>query len=425
MSIPGPRSSALARQLRDYEQRNVTFLADDFPIFWESAKGATVTDVDGNDYIDCTAAFGVANAGHCNPRVAAAVAKQMKRLMHGMGDVHPTAIRVRLFERLAEILPRGLTTMFLATTGSEAIEAALKSAMLATGKSRFAAYRHGYHGLSFGALSVGGIERFRAPFATALGAEPLLLEYPRDGAARSAAHAAAQARETLGARDDLAALVIEPIQGRAGCIVPPAGYLAELRVICNELGILMIVDEIFTGFGRTGAWFAVDRDGVVPDILCIGKAMGSGVPISAAVGRSDVMEAWPLSTGEALHTSTYLGNPLGCAAALATIDELERLQLPARSERLGAQLGQRLEALRAHPGVVDIRGCGLLWGVQLCDAATAFAVVKGALARGVILSQSGIDGETITIAPPLMIDEKQLDRAIQVLEHATAETQQP
>jgi 4-aminobutyrate aminotransferase-like enzyme len=422
VSIPGPRSAELARNLRTYEQRNVTFLADDFPIFWDSARGATVTDVDGNRYIDCTAAFGVANAGHCNPHVIGSIGQQSERLMHGMGDVHPTSIRVRLFERLAEIMPAGLTKMFLATTGSEAIEAALKSAMLATGKSRFAAYRGAYHGLSFGALSVGGIERFRAPFTAGLGAEPLLLEYPRSGALPGAAQAASDARDALRARSDIAALVIEPVQGRAGCIVPPPEYLARIRAVCDDLRIVMIVDEIFTGFGRTGAWFAVDREGIVPDILCIGKAMGSGIPISAAIGLAHVMDAWPLSTGEALHTSTYLGNPLGCAAALATIDEIERLQLPARAAQLGAALRPRLDALRSNAVVVDVRGCGLLWGIELRDAAVAFAVVKGALARGVIFSQTGLSGDTIAITPPLTIDRDMLDCAIQTLELTIGET---
>jgi 4-aminobutyrate aminotransferase-like enzyme len=421
VSIPGRRSAQLATQLRTYEQRNVTFLADDFPIFWESATGATVVDVDGNHYIDCTAAFGVANAGHCNARVARAVADQASRLIHGMGDVYPTAIRVRLFERLGRILPKDLTTTFLATTGSEAIEAALKTALLSTGKARFAAYRGGYHGLSFGALGVGGIERFREPFDAALDSKPLLLEYPRRGAI-TADRAASDARTALAAHDDIAALVIEPIQGRAGCIVPPPGYLASLRTICDELRVVMIVDEIYTGFGRTGDWFAVEREGVVPDILCIGKAMGSGVPISAAVGRRQIMDAWPVSTGEALHTSTFLGSPLGCAAALATIDELERFELPARAARLGERLGPRLEALRLHHNVVEVRGRGLLWGVQLRDTATAFAVVKRALARGAIFSQSGVAGDAIAIAPPLVIAQTELDRAVEVLDLAIRET---
>ena len=413
MSVPGPRSAGLAKRLREREERNVTFLAEDFPIFWESASGATVTDVDGREYVDCTAAFGVANAGHSNPRVAQAVADQAKRLMHGMGDVHPTEIRVRLLERLAEVLPMPLDRVFLSTTGSEAVEAALKTALLAGGKPRFAAYRGAYHGLSFGALAVSGIERFREPFAAALAREPLLLEFPREGV--TARDAAGAARDTLGAHRDVGALLIEPIQGRAGCVVPPDGYLAALRDVCDELKIVMIADEIYTGFGRTGTWFAIDRDGVVPDILCIGKAMGSGVPISAAVGRKAIMDAWPPSTGEALHTSTFLGSPLGCAAALATIDELERHDLPRRAARLGEHISPRLRALREHRTVLDVRGRGLFWGVQLRDAATASAVVTHALHDGVIFLQSGVAGDVVTISPPLVIEEAALDHSLDVL----------
>ena len=350
--VPGPRTAQLAARLRAHESRNVTFIAEDFPVFWESADGATVTDVDGNRYLDATAAFGVANAGHCNPRVVDAVAQQARQLVHGMGDVHPSQIRVALFECLARVLPRGLDRLFLATTGSEAVEAALKSAMLHTGKSRFAAYHGAYHGLSFGALAVGGIERFREPFAGALGAAPLLLEYPSESAT-SAQAAGDAARRALSVRDDIAALIIEPIQGRGGVIVPPRGYLQALRGLCDERRIVMIVDEIFTGFGRTGAWFAVERESVVPDILCIGKAMGSGLPISATAGRAEIMNAWPESSGEALHTSTYLGNPLACAAAIATIDELQRLDLPAKASREGLTLGRRLQRLRVHPSVVE------------------------------------------------------------------------
>jgi len=417
--IPGARSRSLAKRLRRYESRNVTFLADDFPVFWETADGATVTDADGNEYIDCTAAFGVANAGHCNARVVEAVVEQARRLIHGMGDVHPTALRLRLLERLAGLLPAELEKMYLATTGSEAIEAALKTAMLATGKSRFAAYHDAYHGLSFGALAVGGIERFRRPFAAVLRGEPLLIDYPRDGET-SASAAAARTRDELARHGDLAALLIEPIQGRAGCLVPPSGYLAELRAVCDELGVLMIVDEIFTGFGRTGDWFAILHEDVVPDVICIGKAMGSGLPISAAVGRTAIMDAWPLSTGEALHTSTYLGNPLACAAALATIDELEQGALVARAATLGALLAPRLALLRSRAAVTAVRGRGLFWGIQLAGAAEAAAVVTDALARGVILLQSGARGDTISLSPPLVIGEDQLMRSIDVLEDAIA-----
>lgn len=421
MRIPGPQSAALAKRLREYEQRNVTFLADDFPIFWDSAEGSIVTDVDGNRYIDCTAAFGVANAGHSNARIMQTVADQTQRLVHGMGDVHPTEIRVRLFEKLKEILPRGLSKTFLATTGSEAVEAALKSALLATGKSRFAAYRGAYHGLSFGALAVSGIPRFRKPFAGALPVDPLLLEYPRQGATTAVA-AASQAREALLAEPQIAALIIEPIQGRAGCIVPPEGYLAAIRDLCDEIGIVMIVDEIFTGYGRTGRWFCIEHAAIVPDVLCIGKAMGSGIPISAAIGRPAVMDAWPESTGEALHTSTYLGNPLACAAALATIGEMQRLNLPARAEALGETFGSRIRALRSLPRVAEVRGTALCWGVELQGESAAGEVVRDALRGGAIFLQSGVRGDTIAISPPLVIEESQLAQALDALEAAIRRT---
>lgn len=416
-NVPGKRSLELARSLSRHESRNVTYLADDFPIFWESARDSIVTDVDGNRYIDCTAAFGVANAGHANPRVTKAVTEQAERLVHGMGDVHPTEVRVRLFERLAEILPRELSRVFLATTGSEAVEAALKTAMLATGRSRFAAFRGAYHGLSFGALAVAGIDRFRRPFAAAL-TEPLLLEFPSDGAGISLEHVAQRTHAALQHPGDIAALILEPVQGRAGCIRPVPGYLTALRRICDELGILLVMDEIYTGFGRTGRWFAFEREGAIPDVLCIGKAFGSGFPISAAVGRPAVMDAWPRSTGEALHTSTYLGNPIGCAAALATIAEMQRLELPQRAARLGNELAARLQDLRKHRDVAEVRGCGLFWAVQVRGASVARAAVKGALARGAIFLQSGVAGDSITIAPPLTIAQEQLLRAVDILEES-------
>ena len=417
--VPGPRTLELSRLLRERESRNVTYLSPEFPVFWESADGATVTDVDGNRFLDFTSAFGVANVGHSNPCVASAIADQTTRLMHGMGDVHPTEARAKLLERLPHILPPGLTKTFLATTGAEAVEAALKTAIVATGKPHFASFTAGYHGMSLGALSVCGLERFRAPFAHAIGGNTLFLEYPRIGA-DSAEPSVERARTALAARDDIAAVIVEPIQSRGGCVIPPSGYLAGLHAACKELGILLIFDEIYTGFGRTGTWFAAEYEDVVPDIICIGKAFGSGFPISAAAASPEVMDAWPVSSGEALHTSTYLGNPMGCAAALATIGEMERRSLPARARQLGLALGSRLDGLIAREPVVSVRGRGLMWGIQMRDAATADAVVKRALAHGLILLQAGIDGDVISIGPPLVITDRQLHRATDILENAIA-----
>jgi 4-aminobutyrate aminotransferase-like enzyme len=413
--IPGPNTAARIPALRRHESRNVSYLAPDFPILWESASGATVVDVDGNRYLDFTAAFGVANAGHANRRVVAAVADQAARLMHAMGDVHPAALRPRLLERLSAIFPQTPTKAFLTTTGSEAVEAALKTAMLATGRTRFAGFRGAYHGLSLGTLPICGIDKFRAPFTAALGQSAVLLDYPSAAAHVDASSATDAVRARLAVERDLAAIVVEPIQGRAGCIVPPDGYIRALRALCDELGILLIADEIYTGFGRTGRWFAVEHDGVVPDILCIGKAMGSGFPISAIVGRADVMDAWPASTGEALHTSTYLGHPIGCAAALATFEELARRQLPARAAALEPLVRSRLEALPSRC-IVDVRGRGLLWGIELARAETAGKIVRDALRAGLILLQSGVAGNVIAISPPLIVSERQLMHGFDLLE---------
>ncbi|MBV9271247.1 MAG: aspartate aminotransferase family protein, partial [Candidatus Eremiobacteraeota bacterium] len=284
-TIPGVRTHELSPALLRVESRNVTYVDEQFPVFWEAASGATVTDVDGNRYLDLTAAFGVANTGHSNPYVAAAIHDQAVRLMHAMGDVHPTEVKIRLLQKLASITPPGLEKVFLASTGAEAVEATLKTAIVATGKSAFAAFHGAYHGLSLGALSVSGIEKFRAPFLDVLPKTTLYLEYPR--ADLPADDAVDVARKALTARDDIAALIIEPIQGRGGCIIPPAGYLRGLRDLCTELGILLIFDEIYTGFGRTGTMFACEHDGVAPDILCIGKAMANGFPISAMLARGD------------------------------------------------------------------------------------------------------------------------------------------
>jgi len=416
--VPGPRSRELTPLLRSYESRNVTFVDSDFPIFWESASGATVTDVDGNRYIDLTAAFGVANTGHSNPYVAAAISDQAVRLMHGMGDVHPTEVKVQLLETLARITPGDLGKTFLASTGAEAVEAALKTAMLATGKSSFAAYRGAYHGLSLGTLEVSGIEKFRTPFAQFVPQRALFLDYPRAKhlAADEGANAALdEAKRALSARDDIAALIVEPLQGRGGCIVPPKGYLKGLRAICDSLGILLIADEIYTGFGRTGSLFACDYEGLVPDILCIGKAMANGFPISATVARPSIMDVWPESPGEALHTSTYLGNPMACAAALANLGEIQRMELPQRARQLGLMLGARLDALRAHEKVVDVRGRGLMWGIEFAETASAERIVKDALKAGVILLQAGPQGNVISLTPPLVISQRQLFRAIEII----------
>ncbi len=418
--VPGPNSRALNALVARFEAPGVTFIGDDYPIAWTSAHGALVTDADGNRYLDLTGAFSVAALGHTSDAVTAAIAAQAARLAHGMGDVHPTDVKARLLERLAAIAPGDCSKTYFGSNGADAIEFALKTALLATGRPRALAYEGAYHGLSLGALPVGGIERFRAPFAPLIEDRATFLPFP--GPAASLEYALDAARAALASDARIGAVVLEPVQGRAGVIVPPAGFLRGMRALCDTFGCVLILDEIYTGYGRTGTMFACEREAVVPDILCIGKAIAGGVPFSAAIGRPHVMDAWPRSTGEALHTATFLGNPLACAAALAVLDEFERLDLVAVAARREPWLRERLTPMGRHATVTDVRGIGMLWAIAFRNAGTANHVVRAGLQRGLILLQSGVDGTSITLAPPLTIADDQLERAIALLDRTIEES---
>jgi 4-aminobutyrate aminotransferase-like enzyme len=413
-AVPGPRSRALLENVARYEARGVTYIADDYPIVWQSAHGSLVTDVDGNRYLDLTSAFGVATLGHTNPAVTAAIVAQATRLIHGMGDVHPTDVKTRLLAKLAAVAPGDCSRTFFGSSGAEAIEFALKTALLATGRPYVLAYAGAYHGLSLGALKVGGIPRFREPFAALIEPRTAWLPYP--DATTPVENALAAARAALAAEPRIGAIVVEPILGRGGVIVPPSGFLAGLRALCDETATVLVLDEIYTGFGRTGTLFACEREAVVPDIMCIGKAIAGGVPFSAAIGRPAVIDAWPASAGEALHTSTYLGNPLGCAAALAVLEEFERRPILAEVRVREPALRARLQRFERHAAVREVRGRGMLWAIEFDRAATANRVVRSGLQRGLILLQSGSEGTSITLAPPLVITGEQLARALDLLD---------
>ncbi|GAC1303357.1 MAG: 4-aminobutyrate--2-oxoglutarate transaminase [Vulcanimicrobiaceae bacterium] len=414
--IPGPQSLALAASLRASETRGVTYLAPDFPVFWESASGALVTDVDGNRYIDCTAAFGVATTGHANPAVAAAIAAQAAKLPHGMGDVHPSATKARLLETLSALAPMPEARSFLCSSGAESVEFALKTALLVTGEPNVLAFVGGYHGLSYGTLEIGGIAKFRSPWRKQLREATTFVRFPDPREPKSVEHVLAAVKKALRRDRRIGAIVVEPIQGRAGVIVPADGFLRGLRALCTQYDAVLIVDEIYTGFGRTGTMFACEREDVAPDILCVGKALAGGFPISAAIAGGAIADAWAPSRGEALHTSTYLGNPMGCAAALANLAEIERLDIARIAREREPLMSERLRAMRAtNDGIVDVRGRGMLWALEFRDPAFANACVVRALQRGLILLQSGMRGEAITVAPPPVIGDEQLERAFALL----------
>lgn len=423
---PGPESLRLGRRLERVESQNVTRLAPDFPVFWSEAQGANVRDADGNIYVDLTAAFGVALAGHSNPRIAQRIAEASSRFVHGMGDVHPPAIKVDLLERLGRLLPWDDPRTVLASSGSEAVEIALKTALLATGRPGILAFEGGYHGLTLGALAATGRADFRDPFRRRL-YEAAFVPFPHRREDDPAAKALTAVERALdrGAPggDPIGAVIVEPIQGRGGVRIPPAGFLGDLAAIAQDRGALLLLDEIYTGMGRTGRLLACEHEGVVPDLICLGKALGGGLPLSACAGPASVMDAWPPSSGEALHTSTFLGHPLACASALAFLDELEAEGLVERAEHVGDRLRGALGAALASVDdrVRDIRGRGAFLGVELARpggeawAGGGAAVSVSLLRRGYLVLPAGTRGEVVELSPPVTITDEQIDGAAEAI----------
>lgn len=413
--VPGPRSRALAERLSRVESRNITAVEPQPPIFWESAHGANVRDVDGNIYVDLTAGFSVAAAGHSADSVTRAIADQAKRLAHGLGDVYPSEPKVQLLEKLAQITPGDLGVSILASAGAEAVEAALKTAVMRTGKAGIIAFEHAYHGLTYGALAVSHRAHFRAAFEAQLFQEVHFAPFP------TTANQLPVALDAIDVAIDsgrIGAIIVEPVQGRGGIRVPAPGFLHALRERCDGAGRLLIFDEIYTGMGRTGRWFACEWSGVVPDILIAGKGLTGSLPLSAAIGTPDVMSAWPPSHGEAIHTSTFLGNPVACAAALAHIEAIERHALIDHALKIGERVRLRTSSWVGSNEVIAIRGVGALQGIEFADAVQPHAIrlMEGLLQRGIIALPEGPAAEVLALTPPLVITDQQLDHALQQIQ---------
>jgi 4-aminobutyrate aminotransferase-like enzyme len=399
--IPGPRSQALATRLAVVESRNITALAPDPPIFWAQACGANVADVDGNIYVDLTSGFGVAIAGHTNRAVVDAIRKQASLLPHALGDVHPAEIKVRLLERLAQVMPSPLRVSILANSGAEAVEAALKTAVMRTGRTGILAFEDSYHGLTYGALGVTHRKHFRDRFETQLFAGVRFARFPTP---KTSIDLALRAIDEILDDNEVGAIIVEPILGRGGIVMPHDQLLAALRERCDGKTRILIFDEIYTGCGRTGHWLACEHWNVVPDIAVVGKGMSGALPISACIGSEEVMQAWPPSTGEAIHTSTFLGNPIACAGALAQLNEIEDAGLLARASQLGAVItGQ------ASEWGLEARGLGLIQGIV---SERALEVAARCLQQGVLLLAEGPRANTIAITPPAVITEEQLSFAL-------------
>lgn len=400
---PGPRSRELAETIAAVEAPVVNTLFGDAPsIVWREALGSNVLDVDDNIYLDLTSGFGVAAVGHRRPEVVAAIGQQAAQLVHGLADVASHPLRVELATRLGELAPVSEPRVYFAISGSDAVEVALKTAWLATGRSGILAFDPAYHGCTLGALAATSRQAFRRPFSEQLNPRVSRLPF---GAPMAAID------EVL-ASVEMAAVVVEPVVGREGVTLPPEGWLSELVACCNRHGVLLIADEVFTGFGRTGFWFACDAERLEPDLLCCGKALGGGLPIAAVVGRADLMRHWDHG-GEALHTATFLAHPLACAAALATLDVIESENLVERAARLGELLTLRGAAWERLDSVHSVRGRGLAWTLELHRQDTAAEIARQATERGLLLLAAG---RRLQLAPPLVIADDQLEHALSVLD---------
>ena len=406
--IPGPNSRALAENLRQYESRNITYVSNDFPIFWDRAKDTNVWDVDNNRFLDLTSAFAVSSLGHSCPELVSAFAEQSEHLMHGMGDVHPTLQKVQLCKKLSSLTFERWTgkqaKTILSSSGSESIESALKTAAIATEKHGVISFEGCYHGTGFGSLSAGAMPRFKDPFIKQLSDFGNIVPYGNPGLE--------QVKKIL-LNECIGAVIVEPILGRGGKVVPENDFLPSLRSLCDEHNALLIIDEIYTGLNRTGKLFACEHWDVVPDIICLGKALSGGFPISACIGKASIMDAWPESDGEAIHTSTFLGHPGGCAMALASLEKHSNPEIATDVSIKGTHFKELLENIDT-PSSGSVRGMGLMLGLEIIDhdgkpnGSLASKVIPSALKSGLITLADGPSGHVIVFAPPFTISEEEM-----------------
>lgn len=374
------------------------------------AEGSCIWDSEGNKYLDLLAGFGSLPLGHRPPAVVAAVKQQLDRMPFSSRVLfdHPVA---ELATALAEALPGELSKSFFCHSGAEAVEGALKLARLSTGRGRIVAASGGFHGKTLGALSVSGREVYRKPF------EPLLPEVHHVPYGDAAA-----LQEVVDERT--AAVLLEPIQGEGGVIIPPPGYLRAAREACSRAGALLVLDEVQTGLGRTGWMFACEAEGVAPDVICLAKALGGGVmPLGAFSSTPAIWAA--LEENPLLHSSTLGGNPLACAAGVAALKAIRKQDLPGRASALGEHALARLRELqRAHPALIaEVRGRGLLIGVEFTDPDIAGLVIAGLAQRRVIAAYTLNKPDVIRIEPALTIPEEDLERGLAALAEAVAQAE--
>jgi diaminobutyrate-2-oxoglutarate transaminase len=432
---PGPKAAAIIERMRAVEGAGPRTAVGD-PLVVDRASGATLIDPDGNEFIDLAGSFAAATIGHSHPAVAAAVATQIGRASH-VSSAALSEQRVGFEEDLLAIAPGGLDRVLLGISGADANDTALKLARSGTGRREVLAFSGGYFGRAGGVVGVGG----KASFRTRVGrdAEAHFLPFPDSyrwpaelGGASGAGDAAlALVRRALedpaSGLGPIAAIIVEPVQGNGGIVIPPDGFLQGLRELCDTHDVVLIFDEIQCGFGRTGTMWAADHWGVVPDLMTVGKGIGGGLAISAVVGRAAAMQHWPAGT----HTSTFLGNAVNLAAGRAAIAVMCGERLWERSADLGERILDRLRSdLEGDAHVGDVRGLGMFIGIELVrdresrapDPDRCAEVRRRAFERGVVIAVAGRYENVVKISPPLTIDEALATEAVQVVVDAIGAT---
>jgi len=432
--LPGPKAQSIVA-LSDCVV--TPSLPRAYPLVVHRAEGSVVEDVDGNLFLDFAAGIAVCSTGHCHPRVVAAIHEQATRLLHICGADFYDPMYIGLAERLGGLtFGAEPTKVFLGNSGAEAVEAALKLARYAPRRSRVLAFLGAFHGRTMGAVSLTASQLvYRRGFGPLL---PDVTHVPYAYCYRCAYNLTYPTcnlacvdyiEDVLFAKyvspDEVAAIFVEPVQGEGGYIVPPDGWLARLRVLCDKYGILLVDDEIQAGVGRTGKMLAVEHWNVVPDIVCLAKALASGMPLSAMIAPDAVMN-WPPGA----HGSTYGGNPVCCAAAHATLDVIEQEGLMGNADRVGKRLMGNLRGLAEESRLIgDVRGLGLMIGVELVrDKVTkvrakeeAEELVLACFKRGLLVLPCG--SNSIRFCPPLIVTESQADAAFQIFADALAEVE--
>ncbi len=387
--------------------RNVAQTSDSpLGLVVERAVGCTVRTAGGREYLDLLAGIGVAALGHGHPRVLEAIRAQADKHLHVMvyGEVVQHS-QVALARRLCGLLPAGLDNVYFTNSGTEAVEGALKLARKASGRTRLLSFRGGFHGDTMGSVSVGGNPIYKTPF------EPLVGDVAQIDFNSFESLASIDARS--------AAVIVEPVQAEAGVVLPAPGWLAALRARCSETGTLLVFDEVITGMGRTGSLFAFEREGVVPDVLVLAKALGGGLPLGAFIASRSVMRT--LARDPALsHVTTFGGHPLSCAAGLAALEVILEENLASRAGTLGAWLAERLRNRLPAPAVRDVRHAGLLVGIEMDSAVRAAAFTQACRDEGLLLGWTLHDDRVVRLAPPLVIRESELDDATLRMERALA-----